>query len=290
LDDLKPVLERLFIALDRLHVPIVSSLQPGLAEEVVARLLSRVPYDLPPDLSELYKWRNGAQESAASRELFPGGMFLALSQAVTTYQGLVAAATEASKNSGLDVKDVYDPCWMPMFIDAGGNLHAIKVGNDPDVGSVWEIPIEDPQNRRVISENLRDFIDTITRRWENGTYYLSQDGGMPRESYPRLAAERRANDDPKADIQLLVRQLGSEDSKERARSLDLLKRYLFPEAVQPLISLLGHGNPEIRSDAVAILAQIGDTAAVPALVKARQDSDSRVRARVEWALRELRGQ
>jgi HEAT repeat protein len=72
----------------------------------------------------------------------------------------------------------------------------------------------------------------------------------------------------------LVDNLASDDAQARAHSMRLLKEFLYPEAVEPLVALLSHPNQMVRRDAASLLGQIGDPKAIPALSRASKDGDS----------------
>jgi cell wall assembly regulator SMI1 len=286
-DGLAPALQHLYDVLDRLKVSAVSALQPGLAGEAIERVLSRIPHTAPPELVALYRWRNGAGTISANSQLFPGGTFLPLADAVRAYQQLVEGATAATRDTEVELTEVYDPRWFPIFVDSAGNPHVMTLGQDAGAGSIWYVPIEDATDRQLAAQNLRDFVDVVVSRWENGAYYLDKATGIPCQSWSKLAAERRAADKPQVDVSVLVKDLAATDALSRARSLRLLKEFLFPEAVEPLVALLNHPSPNVRRDAASLLGQIGDPKAIPALVSARRDRDGAVREGIEWALREL---
>jgi hypothetical protein len=163
----------------------------------------------------------------------------------------------------------------------------VTLGDDVGTGSVWSIVVEDPADRRLIAPGLSDFFKTIASRWDGGAYYVNPVTGLPTENLAKLAAERRAKDKRDIDVLTLVDNLASDDARARAHSMRLLKEFLYPEAVEPLVALLSHPNQMIRRDAASLLGQIGDPKAIPALSRALDDSDSAVRSMIEWALAEL---
>lgn len=285
--NLRPALEHLYAVLEAQKVPAVSALQPGLHANAINSLVSRLPYATPAELAELYRWRNGAI-TTSNGELFPGGTFLALTDAMAAYQRLVGAAREATRDTAVKPIDVYDPHWFPIFLDGAGNPHVVLLGTDPTAGSIWYIPIEDAAHRQVAAQNLKDFIEVVSKRWEAGAYYLDKATGIPMENLAKLAAERRSKEQPQVNVSALVNDLASTDARARGRSLRLLKEFLFPEAVEPLVGLLTDPDPTVRADAASLLGQIGDPKAVTALREASRDQDDRVRTTVEWALQHIK--
>ena len=280
-------LKHLYGVLDRRKVPAASALQPGLAGEAIERLMKRVPYSIPTQLAALYQWRNGTRPTTRSGELFPGGRFLPLADAIAAYQRFVDGARQATRDTDVEAVAVYDPHWFPVFVDRAGNPHVTILGEDPGAGSIWYVLIEDASDRRLAAADLKDFVETVARRWEKGAYYLDEPARIPMEDLPTIAAERRARQQPQVDVTALVNDLASTDGRARARSVRLLKEFLFPEALEPLLALLTHPSPAVRADAASLLGQLGDPKAIPSLLAAKGDRSSTVRAMVDWALGEL---
>jgi hypothetical protein len=79
--------------LDRLtlHVPDrVSTMKAGLAPDEIEEIVSILPFKLPPEVYELYQWRDGLHANF----LFENYEFLSLKSAVYTYQGELAQAQQ----------------------------------------------------------------------------------------------------------------------------------------------------------------------------------------------------
>ena len=265
----------------------MASLQEGLPGEAIDRLVGELPYKLPNEARKLYAWRNGTRTIAPATQIFPRAAFLPLASAVGMHHQLSSAARAATR-TGLESQDVYDNHWFPICIDVSGDLHVVILGQDAAAGQVWYVLIEDASEKQLVAPSLASLFQTVAERWDNGTYYLDKKTGVPMENAVKLAAELRAKDQPTVDVTELVTNLRSKQPGARANALKVLKRYLFPDAVAPLITLVSDSSAEVRSTAASLLGQIGDRKALPVLLAAQNDRDQDVRTMVSWALSQLR--
>ncbi len=70
--------------------PVARLIQPGLGEDEIAGLLKDIPFKLPREFVELYKWHNGVGWDAAEEDeddsFFEYHRFLPLNEAVEVFQ------------------------------------------------------------------------------------------------------------------------------------------------------------------------------------------------------------
>ena len=71
--DIDEALDKLLIQLTRLDLPVAHQLQSGLSHEEIGVLTSNLPFKLPEELYQLYRWRNGAVPNV---EANVGGLLL----------------------------------------------------------------------------------------------------------------------------------------------------------------------------------------------------------------------
>lgn len=117
--------------------------------------------------------------------------------------------------------------------------------------------------------------------------------GLLRDRFPamQLQAARRLGArgaDAGPAVPALVRLLGSNDDRLRVTVEEALEK-IGPAAVPALTAALGNEKAEMRAGAADALGRIGPRAkaAVPALVKAREDRDPYVASHAAEALRQI---
>lgn len=275
------------ILVDR-QASVVPQLLPGLPADRIRTLTASFPPQLEPDLVELYSWHDGTSDSEwGVPELFPGGTFLGLEQSIAQYQIRVETARRVASPDHAD--ELYDPSWFPLFLDAGGNLHVSATQPRALAGSIWFVPLDEPELRYTVASSLSKFIALIIELFERGAYVVESDGTVNAD-YRAVAAVMRQRVTPKPNVRALVADLRSDDSQQVLRAFDTLRRFLFPEAVEPLTEAIGSANPIVRRNAVLLLGMLGDNRAViRALESALADEDASVRAAAISALGQRNG-
>lgn len=283
---LDSALEHLLAVLGRRQVPSIHYLQPGLTAEEIDTLAEGVSFEFPDDLRSLYRWRNGSQPATGRNQLFPGGGFPPLHDAVVNYQALLEAARRAVSGTGTNPSEIYDPRWFPVFLNYANSAYVVVCGDDPARGSVWDVLLEDASERNQVADTIGHFIEIVARRWDVGAYFFDSQSG-PLENYSALAAERRAKHPTSIDVEILVNSLAADDPRKRASALRSLKSFLHPEAGPLLVKLLDHSDRGARANAATLLGQMGDPSVLPALISALDDREYSVRESAKWAISEL---
>jgi cell wall assembly regulator SMI1 len=283
---LDSALEHLLAVLGQRKVPSIHHLQPGLTTEEIDSLAEGLPFQFPDDLRSLYRWRNGSEPANRPNQLFPGGGFLPLNDAVVNYRGFLEAARGAVSGTSTNLSEIYDPRWFPVFLNYANSAYVVVCGGGPARGSVWDVLLEDVSERDQVADTIGHFIEIVARRWDVGAYFFDSQSG-PLEDYAALAAERRAKHPMSIDVEILVNSLAADNPHECASALRSLKNFLYPEAGPLLLRLLEHSDRGARANAAALLGQMGDPSAIPALISAMDDREYSVRESAKWAISEL---
>ncbi len=88
-EDLLPVLIRIEGYLRENEFPIAQKLMEGLSEDEISRQLQRIRLDLPRDLIQLYKWKNGTDVSnylcGCADNIFSHGYLMSLEDSISNY-------------------------------------------------------------------------------------------------------------------------------------------------------------------------------------------------------------
>src|SRR5512141_2735351 len=96
------------------ETPVARLIQPGLSDEQIAGMLKGLPFKLPREFVELYRWRNGVAfedtEEDEDASFFEYHRFLPLDEALADFQDNYAST-----------KDFYDLAdWIQAFQDPAG--------------------------------------------------------------------------------------------------------------------------------------------------------------------------
>jgi cell wall assembly regulator SMI1 len=257
-----------------------------MGTELVRQLAGGLPFELGEQLVELYEWHNGTDASGpGTPSLMPGTIFLSEQDTIADYSQRVETshlfATDESEAS-----EIYDPTWFPVFLDAGGNVHVVLHGGERN-GSVWFIPLEEPELRYESAPSLAAFLDQIAECYERGAYFIRS--GLVYEDLSLEAEIARTRLDPPPDVGRLIKDVASREQPAASLAFDAIRRLRFPESVTPLIGLLSHDDAPVRRRAALLLGILGDPDAHQALRVAAEDSDPSVREAAWGALDEPRG-
>lgn len=253
-------LARLEQILTEKHAPIVQQLEPGLMAARVRAHAASLHLQLEPEVVDLYAWHDGTRnlDAPGVPQLFPGGLFLSLERAMENYRESVDTALRIAGPD--DAADLYDPAWFPLFVDAGGNVHVSVMQPRAIAGSIWFIPLGEPELRYAVAGNLVAFVELVVELFERGAYMVEPDGALSTD-YRAVAAIMRRRMIPKPNVPVLVADLESADHRRALQAFDTIRRLLFPEAVEPLIEATRSPNPVTREMATQLLGMIGGSTA-----------------------------
>lgn len=250
-------------------------LRPGLQLEQVDGMLAEVPQPVPQELRILYSWHDGTDYAVGAyrAEIYRGGMFLPLAEALANRSGGLSGAKEA-----------WDERWVPVFMDEHFAFDAVVCGLEG--GAVVSFSYLDLPQFAVEYRSLGDLVRSLITRWETGVYRIDETGGVVLD--PRsLAALRRQEDGDDPDVTGLVQALRVGGEKDWLDALSRLRTRLYPSAVPSLIALLEDHAASRHWYAVELLGSIGDPSALPALVRAAtEDADENVRKYAEITVRD----
>ena len=240
------------------HSPVLDELLPGLSPARVRSLARDVPFELGSELEALYTWHDGTNDSKPGvPALFPGGLFLRAESAVVEYAERVRTARQVTGDDQL-AAEIYDPNWFPVFLDAGGNVHVVDLSEE-DRGTVWFVPLEEPELRFRAAPSLARFIEFVVACYERGAYFVRADGGDVDVDLNLEAEIARERLDPAPDVAALVQDVASPDSTAASRAFDAIRRLRFPEAVPHLTRLLDGDDPGVRRRAGLLLDILRET-------------------------------
>jgi len=137
------------------------TLQAGLPTSKIARLATKLPYPLTPELIQLYECCNGSLERSPNSDSFIDLMrFLPLEEAI-----------HLSGNMRLWFKDdpeVYSPTWFPLLYADSGDCSCVECGEGPAIGNV--ISYDPEMGNSTEFTSLESMLATVIQYWIEGAY------------------------------------------------------------------------------------------------------------------------
>jgi cell wall assembly regulator SMI1 len=270
------------------HKPsYVTHLQPGLSSAEIEEIVKRLPFQLSPEVYELYRWRNGATQGDLVTEtawIFEGWTFFPLQEAVKQYY-----------------------FWRNHFSLNGFHIfynrqacHTGYVLIDPELENSSVI-FESFQGGNLmlhqIYTSLTSMMLTMAECYETGAYSLERNpyghfyiDWTWKQVYPIW---RKYNSDAIASV-IQILEKSSPNSELLRFFADILIEFQEPRSVKLLLETLqipldqkGNFDEDTKVtylkniytqiEATTILGQLGDTSAVPALIaileRDRPDND-----------------
>jgi hypothetical protein len=162
-------LNRILTSLGSLGTKQADSLQPGLTANEIAARTGGLPFLLPAEAYELYRWRNGSLQA----DLFPLFWFLPLDDAVASYKSTVRDAAAIAASWGADAS--FTEKWFPLF-DCNGSEALCLFCSDEEAATAPLISHEYESGTRKVAESLTAFIRNIAERHNAGMYFLNEHG------------------------------------------------------------------------------------------------------------------
>jgi cell wall assembly regulator SMI1 len=148
--------------------PVARLLQPGLSEELILNQLKAVPFQMPREFVELYKWRNGVawddQQEGQDVSFFEYHRFLPLNEALDVFQSSYAI-----------MKEFYELTdWVQVFQDPAGDGYGVS-GAPRVVDQAPVVFLFEGEGVQVVFDSLAKMMETAAAAfgegamtWENG--------------------------------------------------------------------------------------------------------------------------
>ena len=164
-------------------------LNAGADEAYIRDSASEAGLAFPEQLVELYGWRNGTRMKEGDdmdvRHFFPGFVFLALEDAIASYN----AAEDDSR---------WSSSWFPVFGNGGGDFYAVACDeSSPDFGAVVGF-IADEAEQPIEFESVSSLVKTIRDCFLGNAYFVSGKGFL--EANERSAAATAKKHNPSLEI------------------------------------------------------------------------------------------
>lgn len=146
-----------------------ASFLPGLNDEQIQELTAYLPYQLPEEIYELYRWRNGTRER--QKILFhPSISILSLKEA------LIVAKESIDISDNTEFEFRFEGNRVFPFIDDDGDLCVVKCTKEKQKYSPIISIFAECDELDIIYTNLTTMMQTVAECYETGAYYLIEDG------------------------------------------------------------------------------------------------------------------
>ena len=291
MSDLGPALDRLLDGLRRAGSPAADLLRSGLGAEQIGELAARMPAGLPDEVAALHGWRDGLQsEGAPEQELFAGGFWLSLEQALELRDERLDVIGTAAAQTGLDPELLWRASWLPAFADFAGNVHVVAC-ESREASPVWFVAGGDPDDRRLAFDSVSALVETVATCWQDGIFDV-RPGGVQADE-PRFDEVWRRYNPAAAAVSQIAgtqheRDLASPDPSVRAAAARMSGGGSEPAPVHALRRALDDPDADVRSEAAAALGRVKDAGSAERLAAALGDASDLMRTRAAWALGCLR--
>ena len=182
LTNLTDSLNRIMEWLEENRPDYAASFLPGLSDEEIREKLANVELELPEEIYELYRWRNGVEGGEDLKSvIYPSMEFMPLDEAIEYYLGIVDIEIQEHEDFQsifelLDANQVniYSDTHLFPFLRSNCVCCAVLLSREKQQHSPI-IDISDELDLKMIFRSLTLMMQTLTEYFETGAYYLGKD-------------------------------------------------------------------------------------------------------------------
>lgn len=159
---MKALLNNLNDQLLKLRPDYYEALKNPLGDNDIKVLEEKYKIQIPNDLKELYKWKNGQNEDCYEA-FVNNSMFMPLEDVLESWEELTSMI-----GSDFEVENWWNENWLPVFQNGGGSyicydLKGIFTGNQGQLVEFWN----KDNDRNVIAANLEAFLFQLVDYYKN---------------------------------------------------------------------------------------------------------------------------
>lgn len=295
---LMDTLEQLFSWFQQHRPEYASQLQSGLSEEEIDEKLETIPFKLPLEIHELYRWQNGSKLAGGASNLvnfFPHYVFLPLETAVRQYHELVEDLGEGDQwDEEFPETGSWKTHWFPIFFFDSQVYFASCSTELIATTPIWNYYSMYP-GPELCYDSLTAMLQTLLECYQTGAYYLNEQGTLVEDEHKSAPILRKYNPGlTDLVLEQLEHQIWGESWQMINASLMRLKdSKILPQLIQMLQSpsartvSSGEGI-ERRASIAKLLGEMGDARAVPSLIQLLQEEALTVRFSAVIALGQLK--
>jgi hypothetical protein len=180
-------LETILRHLDVLQRPVISALNPGLAEPKIQKAFLSENLHAPRDVVDLWHWRNGTKilphvTKLDDIQFFPGFYFFSMEDALEQYR--------AMRNDRR-----WDPRWVPLFASGGGDFYAVQLDRSDPTSSLIVGFLLGVDEHPIEYQSVEKMCETIATCFERGVFFVTPEGYLDMDDAGHTAIARQINPD-----------------------------------------------------------------------------------------------
>lgn len=176
MSDVVSYLNQILEEAEKIGIVAKKHLNPGLSSESIEELVAVLPFSLPRDIAEFYRWHNGMRLDGQKCEfrLLPGKIFEPLEDAIQRTQALLSVAGDPSVR--------WSQTWYSLCTDLAGDYFAVEAdANRSNVGTIMAINVANEPYPAFRS--FRTMLLSMLDCFKLGGYLLDEDGFLVEESW-----------------------------------------------------------------------------------------------------------
>ncbi|MBV6627981.1 MAG: SMI1/KNR4 family protein [Rivularia sp. (in: Bacteria)] len=178
-------LNRIMQWLEKNRPDYAASFLPGLSDAEIREKLASVELELPEEIYELYRWRNGVEDGEDSKSvIYPCMEFMPLDEAIEYYEDFIENFINLLDERDEDCQDVFkllDSSQVNIygnklifpFCRSNCSFCAVLLSEEQQQHSMI-IDIADELSLSVIYRSLTSMMQTLAEYLETGAHYLDE--------------------------------------------------------------------------------------------------------------------
>lgn len=162
LADLRALLLRLDASIRKNDPALYATLQAPLTEAEIQALEKKYKTEVPAELRELYRWKNGQRFDDNTKSLFGNKTFMTLEEALMNRDELNDLTTSEQTEDQFKIRNWWRVSWIPVFENGGGDYLCFDT-EGTFTGKPGQIVdyYHSETYRRVVSPSLSAFLEAI---------------------------------------------------------------------------------------------------------------------------------
>ncbi len=168
MSELTQALNRIMAWLSANQALFANSFLPGLTNEQIYAAVKHLPFELPEEIYELYRWRNGT-EAEHDCVIYPAIDFLILEEAIKFQENIATL-----DNTEIEIR--FEGYKLFPFIANDAEISNVLVKDKQEKSSPVLYFAHEDCEPKIAYSSLTNMMLTIAECYETGAYYLSEDG------------------------------------------------------------------------------------------------------------------
>jgi hypothetical protein len=284
------VMKNLLAQIDQIFVELnfTDKFEPPITSNELTILSEQLPFQIPKQLEDFYKWHNGIYE------FIPGYNFLSLKETIENYSNFLAFAKD------LEDENFFKETYLPI-VQHQDSYYILDCDQNSDMG-VYYLWVEGGGDSYRMYDSFEQMLQIIIDSYLSATFYIDEDDFFQWDAilfkkienkYLSKELKERREDQWKEITDEAQKLLGTssnvnDDNNLKKRSLvrRLYESY-DPRAIEFLANFLNDRHPEVLSSAAYGLGELRAREYLPELIDLLKHSDESVRNLAACAIREV---